>query len=157
MPSMRPLQTRRLTSAERVLARTVFGAAIDLGRVRIMALPVWRRAFVPSGGLIAWPVAQALMDFAADSAPLRLQARFVHELTHVWQAQQGVNLLFAKLKAGDSPAAYAYDLERGPEFARLNIEQQAMAVEHAFLAARGGAAPHPVEVYLAALPNWRQA
>jgi hypothetical protein len=154
---MRPLEKRRLTQAEAGLARSVFGPAIDLDRVRILALPFWRRAFVPGGGLIAWPAAAAMADFGGAGAPLRLQARLIHELTHVWQAQQGVNLLIAKLKAGDGPAAYAYDLERGPEFARLNIEQQAMAVEHAFLAGRGARTQHAPEVYLAALPDWRRA
>jgi hypothetical protein len=122
-----------------------------------MALPAWRRTFVPGGSLIVWPAAQALVDFGADGAPLRLQAIFMHELTHVWQAQQGVNLLLAKLKAGDGPRAYAYNLERGPGFAELNIEQQAMAVEHAFLARHGGPAPHAAEVYHAALPDWGRA
>jgi hypothetical protein len=154
---MRPLEKRRLTRAEAGLARSVFGRAIDLDRVRILALPFWRRAFVPGGGLIAWPVDEALADFGAAGVSLRLQARLVHELTHVWQAQRGVNLLIAKLQAGDGPAAYAYDLERGPEFARLNIEQQAMAVEHAFLAGRGARTPHALEVYQAALPDWRRA
>jgi hypothetical protein len=154
---MRPMEVRRLTPAERGLAMTVFGRAIDLPRVRILALPVWRRAFAPTGWLIAWPSLEALADFGAENVPLRLQARLVHELTHVWQAQQGVNLLFAKLRAGDGPGSYAYDLERGPEFARLNIEQQAMAVEHSFLAMRGARTPHKIEVYLAALPDWPRA
>lgn len=154
---MRPMDVRRLTTAERGLAMSVFGRAIDLDRVRVFALPVWPRAFVPSGWLIAWPAHEAFCDFAGDATPLRLQARLVHELTHVWQAQQGVNLVLAKIRAGDSPASYVYDLERGPEFARLNIEQQAMAVEHSFLAMRGARTPHRREVYLAALPEWPQA
>jgi hypothetical protein len=154
---MRPMEIRRLTAAERRLAATVFGRAIDLDRVRILALPVWPRAFAPAGWLIAWPAAEALTDFCADEVSLRLQARLVHELTHVWQAQQGVNLLLAKVRAGDGPAAYAYDLGRGPEFARLNIEQQAMVVEHSFLAMRGARTPHPAEVYRAALPDWPRA
>ena len=155
--TMRPLGRRRLTAAERELARAIFGGQIDADRVRLFAAPLWPRAFVPSGALIVWPAAGALCDFAADGAPLRAQATFVHELTHVWQAQQGVNLLWAKLQAGDTRAAYAYDLEAGPDFAQLNIEQQAMVVEHAFLAARGARAPHPADAYAALEAAWRRS
>ena len=52
-------------------------------------------------------------------------------------------------------AAYAYDLTVGPEFPDMNIEQQAMVVEHAFLASRGGKAPQGAELYAAASVHWR--
>jgi hypothetical protein len=150
---MKPLSIRRLTAGERGLGVEMFGAGLDVGRVRILALPVWNRAFVAGPGLIVWPAIAARHDFSY--APLEVQAVFVHELTHVWQAQHGVSLLIAKLKAGDGHAAYAYDLGTGPDFAHLNIEQQAMVVEHAFLVSRGGAAPHPPELYARAQPAWR--
>jgi len=145
---------RRLTPGERALGREVFGEGLDLGRVRIFAIPLWRRAFVAGPGLIVWPAADLPGDFAA--APLDLQGGFVHELTHVWQAQQGVRLLWAKLTAGDSAAAYAYEPDGARDFDRLNIEQQAMVVEHAFLAERGGRAPHPAELYAALGAPWRR-
>ena len=152
---MKPFAVRRLTVGEQLLAGEVFGGGLDAGRVRILALPVWNRAFVAGPRLVVWPAATAPLDFTDE--PLRRQAVFVHELTHVWQAQNGVLLLLAKIKAGDSAAAYAYDLERGPEFARLNIEQQAMVVEHAFVASRGGQTPHPAELYAAAAASWRSS
>ncbi|MBX3482938.1 MAG: hypothetical protein KIS90_12030 [Phenylobacterium sp.] len=152
---MRPLGLRRLTAGERGLAAEVFGAGLDAGRVRILATPVWNRAFVAGPALIVWPARTAPLDFAAE--PLARQAVFVHELTHVWQAQKGVRLLAAKLRAGDGAASYAYDLERGPAFAALNIEQQAMVVEHAFVASRGGATPHPAALYAEAAPAWRRS
>ncbi len=65
----------------------------------------------------------------------------IHELTHVWQAQQGVNLLFAKLKAGDTPASYAYRVEPTCRWDALNIEQQAMVMEHRFHCRRGRPTP----------------
>jgi hypothetical protein len=151
---MTPLQRRRLTAGERTLGEEMFGAGLDPGRVRILALPVWRRAFVAGPSLMLWPAAEAPADFAAE--PLGLQATFVHELTHVWQAQNGVRLALAKLRAGDSAAAYAYDLAGGGEFAALNIEQQAMVVQHAFLASRGGRTPHPAELYADLSPAWRR-
>lgn len=150
---MRPGALRRLTTAERDLAREVFGSGLDAARVRVFAAPLWPRAFAPCSRLIVWPAKGALEDFGAAS--VRLQSVFVHELTHVWQAQHGVNLLAAKLRAGDGPRAYAYDLGRDCDFAGLNIEQQAMMVQHAFLAARGAGAPYPAELYLAAAPAWR--
>ncbi len=152
---MKPFAVRRLTAAERALAAEVFGAGLDAARVRILALPVWNRAFVAGPGLIVWPARSAPRDFA--EAPLHRQATFVHELTHVWQAQNGVHLLIAKLRAGDSDAAYAYDLEQGPAFAALNIEQQAMVVEHAFVASRGGRTPHPAALYAETRGNWWRA
>jgi hypothetical protein len=143
-----------LTVHEQMLAREIFGGALDPAPVRILAIPLWKRAFVAGPRLIVWPATQLPRDFG--DAPLALQATFVHELAHIWQAQNGVRLLRAKLKAGDSAAAYAYDLSVDPDFRTLNIEQQAMVVEHAFLASRGGQAPHPAELYAQASSAWRR-
>jgi hypothetical protein len=151
---MRPLSLRRLTPGERALAHEMFGEGLDATRVRLLAVPVWPRAFVAGPRLMVWPAAEAAVDFAAAALPL--QAVFVHELTHVWQAQNGVSLLLAKLRAGDGAAAYAYDLGPEPDFTRLNIEQQAMVVQHAFVSSRGGRAPHPAELYAKARPSWRR-
>ena len=149
---MTPFRLRRLTPAELALAAEMFGEGLDAGRVRLLALPVWPRAFVAGGGLIVWPARDLPEDF--DDAPLCAQATFVHELTHVWQAQTGTNLLLAKLRAGDSPASYAYELTPGTDFAALNLEQQAMVVEHAFLATRGARTPCAVELYENMAPAW---
>ena len=156
MVRTKPLSVRPLTDGERALAAEVFGVGLDARRVRIFAIPLWDRAFVAGPGLIVWPAATLPWDFAAPQVPVRVQAVFVHELTHVWQAQRGVGLLRAKLRAGDSDASYAYDLAGGPDFALLNIEQQAMVVEHAFIASRGGETPHPASLYAAASAQWRQ-
>jgi hypothetical protein len=154
---MKPLSLRRLTEGERALAAEVFGTALKAERVRVLALPIWDRAFVAGPGLMVWPARTAPRDFSAPETPLWLQAVFVHELTHVWQAQRGVSLLLAKIKAGDRADAYAYDLDAGPGFDAMNIEQQAMVVEHAFLAARGGETPHPAAYYAAASVHWHRA
>jgi hypothetical protein len=63
--------------------------------------------------------------------------------------------LIGKLKAGDREASYAYDLDGAPDFSRLNIEQQAMVVQHAFVLRRGGRAPYDATAYAAVLPAWR--
>jgi hypothetical protein len=152
---MKPLSLRPLVEGERIMAAEMFGAALDSARVRILALPAWSRAFVAGPRLIVWPARSARADFSAPDIPLRTQAVFIHELTHVWQAQKGIGLLMAKLRAGDSDAAYAYDLDAGPGFEAMNIEQQAMVVEHAFLATRGGRTPHPAERYAQFSAHWR--
>lgn len=145
---------RRLTDGERAAAREMFGRALDPEPVRIAGARFGRRVFVP-GRLfgrdwIVWPVRDLRPDFA--EGPLNDLALLIHELAHVWQAQRGVFLPFAKLRAGDAVAAYAYAHLTPDAFARMNIEQQASAIEHAFLLKRGGRAPWPVEAYAAALP-----
>lgn len=149
----RPGRWRRLAPGERALAARVFGDRLDAGRVRVLAIPFWTRAFVAGGGLIVWPARVARADFAAPDTPLDEQAMFVHELVHVWQAQHGLNLLLAKLRAGDGPDAYAYDLAGRPRFAALNLEQQAMVVEDAFRRLHGAAAPHAAPAYAAVLED----
>jgi len=120
----------------------VFGAALDVSRVRLLATP-FPRAFVPGSWFgidwICWPRATLPRDLSV--APLPLRATFVHELVHVWQAQVGTNLLVAKLKAGDGPAAYAYAPVPGCVWDGLNIKQQAMVVEHRYRLEEGGTVP----------------
>ena len=142
---MKPLRLRALTPGETLLAQEVFGDAVETARVRVLALPVWRRAFAAGSRLMVFPMSHAAADFSAESRAL--QGLFIHELTHVWQAQRGTALLPAKLRAGDRPESYAYDLFDGRDFAALNIEQQAMVVQHAFLARRGARGRFPALAY----------
>ncbi|WP_420478576.1 hypothetical protein [Brevundimonas sp. FT23028] len=131
---------RALTPGEIDLARETFGKALDYRGIRFLRSPwPFDRAFVPGRWFgrdwIVWPAATLPRDLS--TAPLRLQSTFIHELTHVWQAQRGVNLLTGKLRAGDGPAAYAYPVAPDCQWERLNIEQQAMVVEHRFRLSRG--------------------
>ena len=141
---------RGLTAGETALAREAFGEALDCASVRFLPAP-WPfvRAFVPGRWFgrewIVWPRRILPADIAA--APLRLKAVLVHELTHVWQAQQGINLLTGKLRAGDRPASYEYPTGMDCGWGDLNIEQQAMVVEHRFRLLHGGEAPAPAEFY----------
>ena len=85
---------------------------------------------------------QLTLDLSTSFSPKENHvAVFIHELVHVWQAQNGLNLLTGKLRAGDGPAAYAYPLDDLCDWGGLNIEQQAMVVEHRFILSRGGRAP----------------
>lgn len=141
---------RALTAGEGALARGAFEDALDLAPIRFLSAP-WplTRAFVAGRWFgrdwIVWPRVTLPADIAA--APLKLQATLVHELTHVWQAQQGVNLLTGKLRAGDRAASYEYPVGMDCSWGDLNIEQQAMVVEHRFRLLQGGRAPAPAEFY----------
>ena len=158
--TMTPWSFRGLTEGERRLTRETFGQEVDAARVRLWSLPIpsmfWPRPFVagnlvwPGRDLIVW--ARAPSDFSAPEVPLYTRSVFIHEMTHVWQSQRGVNLLFAKLRAGDSAASYAYELPPGCAWTGFNIEQQAMIVQHDFLRRCGGGCPYPAEAYAAVLP-----
>ncbi|MBW0152539.1 MAG: hypothetical protein U1A07_13875 [Phenylobacterium sp.] len=149
---MKPLSLRPLTEGETALGREVFGERLESRRLRILSQPLWPRAFAAGSRLMVFPQKAAALDFS--QAALGLQGLFVHELTHVWQAQQGVSLLWAKLRCGDGPEAYAYDLRSGHSFGDLNIEQQAMVVQHAFLASRRASTPFPALAYGAFLAGF---
>ncbi len=135
---------RILTAGERALAKQAFGDSLELETIRFLRSPwPFDRAFVAGRWFgrdwIVWPDRSLPADIAA--APLRLQATFIHELTHVWQAQQGVNLLTGKLRAGDRPSSYEYPVGMDCDWGDLNIEQQAMVVEHRFRLTRGQKTP----------------
>lgn len=151
-PLTPPLRLRRLTIGERSIAAEVFGTALDPEIVRLFALPLWNRPFVPGRRLVVWPASSAYADFA--EAPVWLRSVFVHELVHVWQAQSGVFLPLAKIKAGDGRAAYAYDPNDDRTFETLNIEQQAMIVQHAYMGRHGGSPPFESAIYSRILGGW---
>lgn len=161
-PLMKPWSVRPPTGGEIAVLAEVYGSAVDTRRLRLWSVPPvgwWvKRAFCPGGtvwpgkSLIVYPPKAALLDFAAPDAPLSALATFVHECCHVAQSQAGVNLLLAKLKAGDSPDAYRYALTPATRWDALNIEQQAMVVEHGFLASRGQTTPYSAAAYAAIAP-----
>ena len=139
-----PVVIRSLSEGERALATEAFGEALTFATVRFLPAPwPFDRAFVPGRWFgrdwIVWPARALPPDIAA--APLRLQATLIHELTHIWQAQQGVNLLTGKIRAGDKPSSYEYPVGMDCDWAGLNIEQQAMVVEHRFRLTRGQPVP----------------
>ncbi len=137
--------SRPLTCGETELVREVFGNAIECGRVRVL-----RRKFAffqpqnvtmaPDGNIWLHPVGQLARSPVADDfsqAPLGLRAHFVHELTHVWQHQNGVNLVLEKVlmffKYG-ALGGYDYELDQGKPLHSYNIEQQACIVADAYRA-----------------------
>ena len=63
--------------------------------------------------------------------PLWLQALFLHEMTHVWQAQTKGKFYLPLMR--HPFCRYRYDFDPRRPFARYGIEQQAEIVRHAFL------------------------
>ena len=134
---------RPLTPGEQALAHAVFGDAINLPPVRIR-----RRRFFPfqPRGTVMAPMGHihfhpAGPDYRDDFAqgPLSLQGLFVHELVHVWQAQQKGRFWLPLMR--HPFCRYGYRFEPDRPFTAYGIEQQAELVRHAFLAARGCPAP----------------
>lgn len=131
---------RLLTQAERGLAQSVFGQAISLDKVLIAPCLAGRTA-VTVGSTIHFP-RDAPADFAAQ--PIATQAWLVHELTHVWQFQSHaartvLSWAGVLLSGGYGPGRRGYDYRHPFDWSRLNLEQQARVVEHAFLLRAGAA------------------
>lgn len=157
-PSLIAPRVRGLTAGEAALLREVFSERLAADRVRVMRAP-WPvfRAFAPGRWFgrdwIVYPQRDHEADFARAS--LYRQSVFVHELVHLWQARQGVNLLRAKLKAGFSDRAYRYVADDQCAWEGLNIEQQAMVAQHRFLLSRGASVPGNAAFYARVCPLMR--
>ena len=74
-------------------------------------------------------------DFSAER--LSLQGLFIHEMTHVWQAQTRGRFYLVLMR--HPFCRYAYRLKENQSFHRYGLEQQAELVRHRFLADRGQA------------------
>jgi hypothetical protein len=124
--------SRSLTRGERALAASVFGAAIDLDQPTVRNAKFWvfhprRVTMAPDGHIWCHPRGSNwCADYAAQ--PLGMQAHFIHEMTHVWQVQQGGHLGWRRLPF----ARYGYVLVPGKPFAGYGIEQQACIVADAY-------------------------
>lgn len=133
------MSSRSLTLDEVVLARGVFGQAIDYDRVRVHERKWW--PFQPRGVTMApdgdlWFHPDGGL-FCADfcESPLHIQGHFIHEMTHVWQAQRSGRWWLPLMR--HPFCRYDYAIVPGKPFARYGIEQQAEIVRHAFLLRRG--------------------
>jgi len=136
---MRDRQSRSLTSGEIALAHSIFGDAIDYSKVRLVHSKWWpfqprRSAMAPMGNIYFHPDGGGWSeDFSKE--PLHAQGYFLHELTHVWQAQKGGR--FYLPLARHPFCRYRYEIVPGRPFSRYGLEQQAEIVRHAFLLSKG--------------------
>ena len=130
---------RPLTPGEIALARTVFGDAIDYSKVSMVKRKWWpfqprNAAMAPTGNIHFHPYGDLWSDdFAAE--PLVRQGLFIHEMTHVWQAQTRGRYYLPLMR--HPFCRYAYTLEEGKPFTRYGLEQQAEIVRHLFLGNAG--------------------
>ena len=87
-------------------------------------------------------------DYSATS--FSLQALFIHEMTHVWQHQQGIDVK----TRGTFERTYDYTFTPGKCFEDYLIEQQGTIVEDYFRLLQGGTleGKPPISVYRRLLP-----
>ena len=121
-------QSRFLTAGETALAQSVFGNSIRLGEVQLKtAWWVLKNYAVSPNGNIYFNSADWVTDFS--QATLSKQSWLIHELTHVWQLQQGLRVVRGAL----IDRRYNYVLETGKSFFKYGIEQQARMVQDYFI------------------------
>lgn len=102
--------------------------------------------FHPKGSLFC-------SDFCGEDVGLTDQGLFIHEMTHVWQHQTGLNLLLRRHPF----CRYSYTIKPGWPLIRYGIEQQAEIVRHYFLLREGLHVPGApkLDVYRGILPFLR--
>lgn len=127
-PGHRP---RPLTPDEIAMAKKVFGDQINYRKIRIYSHSgETRKAFY---GKIQMSPSHYSEDYSKENN-FYLQSQFMHELTHIWQEQNGTNLIVSAIgewlrHGGDYNKAYKYTITENSDFSRLGIEQQGKIIE----------------------------
>ena len=132
---------RGLTANERALLKPLFRDSLDYDKVQVVRgkffLQPDRVYMTPRGNIYA-PGDLWSDDFAAPTTSTYRRAVFVHEITHVWQFENGMDLIaqgvaeYAKT-GGAYERAYPYTLAKGKDLVEYGMEQQASIVEDYFL------------------------
>jgi len=134
---------RPLTDGERNMAASMFGAAIDYEPVRVKRekwffLQPRETLMAPTGHVHVHPKGSKWSeDYSLE--PLWLQGLFLHELTHVWQAQLRGKYYLPLMR--HPFCRYRYEFVPGRPFERYGLEQQGEIVRHAFLLRSGATLP----------------
>lgn len=133
---------RQLTRGEIELCQGVFGDLIDYAQARIMNHPFlpWQPngiLMAPMGSLQLKP-ADYVADFSKEN--IHVQAVFIHEMAHVYQYQQNLNVLYkgALLQSAYYLSLkyynpYQYRLSQAKPYLNYNIEQQGDIAKDIFL------------------------
>jgi len=121
----------------------MFGNAVDCGQVTLRRrkwFPFQSRNWVmaPCGHIHFHPQDALYCDDFSD-APVDVQGLFLHEMTHVWQAQTH-GKFYLPLRRHPF-CRYGYTLMPGRPLRRYGLEQQAEIVRHAFLLRQGWRLP----------------
>lgn len=126
---------RLLTDGEKNLAKSIYGDAIEMDQVTIQRkrwFPFQPRnvLMAPCGHVHVHPKSHLWSeDYSKES--LNLQALLLHELCHVWQAQQRGKYYLPLMR--HPFCTYTYTIRPGWKFERYGLEQQAELVRHTFL------------------------
>jgi hypothetical protein len=126
---------RSLTKGEIELVHTVFGKTVNPHNVKIFNRSYMgifgRGGAISPNGYVYIDEPELVPDYSVSP---ELQALLIHEMTHVWQYQQGRNVRLEALRAWRASdykykSIYAYDIDAHARFSRYNLEQQAEIVE----------------------------
>jgi len=116
---------RSLTTGEINMAFRVFGTGVDYGRVRIfnrkwIAFQPENTIMAPDGNIFYPRNNDAYSsDFSGEAMWRRLL--FIHEMTHVYQHQQGIAVVKRRLGEGGK---YSYMVEPDKDLNDYTVEQQ---------------------------------
>jgi hypothetical protein len=138
-PPPKPSTTRLLTEGEKQLVKSIFGDSIkDLDKVEIRNrdfIPFQRRGttMTPNGNMYPAKNLRSVSDFSKEGDDLR--AHLIHEMTHVWQHQNGMSVKARGLMSWIAP--YDYKIEAEKEFSKYSMEQQATIIADYFLSLQG--------------------
>lgn len=134
---------RPLTDGEIAITRSIFGEAVDPGPVRLVRRKWW--PFQPRGIVMA-PCGHIHFHPADDNwredfstAPLSLQGLFIHEMTHIWQAQKRGRFYLPLMR--HPFCRYRYTVREGRPLDLYGLEQQAEILRHVFLMRSGRDVP----------------
>lgn len=121
-------KSRPLTEAEIKMAHSVFGPDFDVSQVCLKtAWWVLKNYAVSPNGNIYFNPKDWVEDFSKQS--LGKKSWLIHELTHVWQLQQGLKVV----RGAMMNRRYDYILQEGNSFFTYGIEQQARMVQDYFV------------------------
>jgi len=123
------------------MADTVFHGAIDYTKVKVfnkkfIFFQPNQRPMSPNGNIYYSPKGTGDRAYMADfsTGTMAAKATFIHELTHVWQHQNGVNVT----ARGIVQRNYEYlPLDTKKSLEDYGIEQQGSIVEHYFYLING--------------------
>lgn len=128
---------RKLTPDEIEAAHSIFGESINYDSVRFIHRPhalmkLFTDAIAPNGHVYIYAPDAWAEDYTKSTK--RHRRGYMHEMTHIWQHQQGVNL-FAKGLAStlanifNFEKAYHYSFDNDRAFEDYEIEQQAQIIQ----------------------------
>ncbi|MBI4656922.1 MAG: hypothetical protein HY746_09290 [Elusimicrobia bacterium] len=123
---------RTLTQGETAILTEIFGSGVDDSRVRIhnrkYAFFQPSQTVMAPNGNIYYPPGHPWYshDYSLSYHAGSRRGNFIHEMTHVYQHQQGVSVINRRLEEG---GIYDYRIEPGKDLNDYTVEQQADIVK----------------------------